>query len=115
MLWPLLDHGGRFSGRGRFGLALGLAIAAMLASVATAAALLPLKLPGLPPVTFTGALNFARTCAELTGAVMLAAWIPRSVSKRSAAWITVGFAVVKSCGRCSCSKPHCSSLGEVAG
>jgi hypothetical protein len=109
LLWPLLDRGGRFSGRGRAGLALGLAIAAMLASVAIAAALLPLTLPGLPPVTFTGALNFARTCAEMTGAVMLAAWIPRSVSKRSAAWITVGFAVVFVTGWVA--KSHWARLG----
>jgi hypothetical protein len=89
-IWPLLDRGGRFSGRGRWRLALGLAIAATHASMATAAARLPLALPGLPPVRFTGSMNFARTCAEMAGAVMLAAWIPRSVAKRTAAAIAVG-------------------------
>jgi hypothetical protein len=62
--------------------------------VAAAAAFLPLPVPGLPPVRYTGTVNFVQTCMEMAGAVLLAAWIPRSVRKRSAALIVAGLGVV---------------------
>jgi hypothetical protein len=99
--WPLLDRVGRFSRRGRLGLALGLALAATLASVAIAAALMPLAAPGLPSVTYTGTGNFVRTCMEMAGAVMLAAWIPRNMPKRYTALIAAGLGVVLVAGAAS--------------
>lgn len=93
-LWPLLDWRGRFSRRGRLGFALGLALAATLASVAVAAAFLPVPALGLPAVKYTGTVNFLLTCIEMAGAVTLAAWIPRSVRPRSAALIVAGLVVV---------------------
>lgn len=83
-LWPLLDARGFFSRRGPRGVLLGLVLAAALASTAVSAALLPLALPGLPSVVFTGAGNFARTCVEMTIAVALAAAIPRWLLSRRA-------------------------------
>lgn len=103
VLWLLLDWRGWFSRRGRLGLALGLALAATLASVVVAAALMPVPLLGLPAVKFPGALDFVRTCLEMAAAVSFAAWLPRSVRPRSAALIAAGVIVVVVAGGASLS------------
>lgn len=90
-LGSLFDWRGRLARRGRLGVPLGLAIAATLASIAVAALLLPLALPGLPSVVFTGTGNFVRTCAEMAAAVMLAAWMSRTLISMS--WRNAALAV----------------------
>lgn len=78
-LWPLLDGRRRFSRRGRCGVALGIAVAATLSSVAVAALLLPRAWPGLPAVAFRGPANFAQSAAELAAGVAAALGLARAL------------------------------------
>jgi type II secretory pathway component PulC len=106
-LWAWLDRGGRLARRGWRWSAVGLALAATLGSVAAAAGLMPLAIPGLPPVRYTGTANFVRTCAEMAVPVALAAWLPRTLLprlRRHAALLLAGLLVVFLAGGASVAR-----------
>jgi type II secretion system protein C len=106
-LWAWLDRGGRLARRGWRWSALGLLAAATLGSVAAAAGLMPLPVPGLPPVRFTGTANFLRTCAEMAVPVAIAAWIPQTILprlRRHAPLLLAGLLVVFLAGGASVAR-----------
>jgi len=72
-----------------------------------AAGLMPLPMPGLPSVTFTGTGNFLRTCAEMAVPVALAAWLPRMILsrlRRHLALVLAGLLVVFIAGGASMTR-----------
>jgi hypothetical protein len=116
-LWAWLDRGGRLAQRGWRVRALGLLAAATLGSVAAAGLLLPLSIPGLPPVRFTGAANFVRTCLEMAVPVALAAWLPQWILprvRRHASLLLAGLLVVFLAGGASVARLARSTAGRAA-
>lgn len=79
LLWSVLDRRFGFRRRGRLGLALGVTLCALLAGAVVAPLLLPLHLPPLARVKFTGPGNVVATVLEMTAAVASALLLPQLV------------------------------------